>query len=150
MKILITGGAGFIGSHLVEELLSDENEILIFDNCLTGKKENLNFTGNFKFNVDDFGSENSLKEIEIFDPDICFHLAAQSSVVVSVEDPSLDFEHNILQPIKLIQVLLKSNCKKLVFTSSGGTIFGDLQLYLQLRKIMQTNQNRHMELLKKD
>ena len=125
MKILITGGAGFIGSHLVEELLSDENEILIFDNCLTGKKENLNFTGNFKFNVDDFGSENSLKEIEIFDPDICFHLAAQSSVVVSVENPSLDFEHNILQPIKLIQVLLKSNCKKLVFTSSGGTIFGE-------------------------
>ena len=125
MKILITGGAGFIGSHLVEELLSDENEILIFDNCLTGNKENLNFTGNFKFNVDDFGSENSLKEIEIFDPDICFHLAAQSSVVVSVEDPSLDFEHNILQPIKLIQVLLKSSCKKLVFTSSGGTIFGE-------------------------
>ena len=125
MKILITGGAGFIGSHLVEELLSDQNEILIFDNCLTGKKENLNFTGNFKFNVDDFGSENSLKEIEIFNPDICFHLAAQSSVVVSVENPSLDFEHNILQPIKLIQVLLKSNCKKLVFTSSGGTIFGE-------------------------
>ena len=125
MKILITGGAGFIGSHLVEELLSDQNEILIFDNCLTGKKENLNFTGNFKFNVEDFGSENSLKEIEIFNPDICFHLAAQSSVVVSVENPSLDFEHNILQPIKLIQVLLKSNCKKLVFTSSGGTIFGE-------------------------
>ncbi len=41
MKILVTGGAGFIGSHLVEELLSNENEILIFDNCLTGKKENL-------------------------------------------------------------------------------------------------------------
>ena len=49
MKILITGGAGFIGSHLVEALLSDENEILIFDNCLTGKKENLEFTGNYKF-----------------------------------------------------------------------------------------------------
>jgi UDP-glucose 4-epimerase len=125
MKILVTGGAGFIGSHLVEELLSNENEILIFDNCLTGKKENLNITGNFKFINDDFGSENSLIEIEKFDPDVCFHLAAQSSVVVSVENPALDFEHNILQPIKLIQVLLKSNCKKLVFTSSGGTIFGE-------------------------
>ena len=52
-------------------------------------------------------------------------MAAQSSVVVSVENPALDFEHNILQPIKLIQVLLKSNCKKFVFTSSGGTIFGE-------------------------
>ena len=125
MKILVTGGAGFIGSHLVEELLSNENEILIFDNCLTGKKENLDISGNFKFINDDFGSESSLEEIEKFDPDICFHLAAQSSVVISVEDPSLDFEHNILQPIKLIQVLLKSNCNKLVFTSSGGTIFGE-------------------------
>ena len=125
MKILVTGGAGFIGSHLVEELLSNEHEILIFDNCLTGKKENLEITGNFTFINDDFGSENSLEVIEKFDPDICFHLAAQSSVVVSVENPALDFEHNILQPIKLIQVLLKSSCKKLVFTSSGGTIFGE-------------------------
>ena len=125
MKILVTGGAGFIGSHLVEELLSNEHEILIFDNCLTGKKENLEITGNFTFINDDFGSENSLEVIEKFDPDICFHLAAQSSVVVSVENPALDFEHNILQPIKLIQVLLKSNCKKLVFTSSGGTIYGE-------------------------
>ena len=125
MKILITGGAGFIGSHLVEGLLSNENEILIFDNFLTGKKENLEFTGNFKFINDDFGSESSLEKIEKFDPDICFHLAAQSSVVVSVENPALDFEHNILQPIKLIQVLLRSSCKKLVFTSSGGTIFGE-------------------------
>ena len=125
MKILVTGGAGFIGSHLVEELLSNEHEILIFDNCLTGKKENLEITGNFTFINDDFGSENSLEEIEKFDPDVCFHLAAQSSVVVSVENPALDFEHNILQPIKLIHVLLKSNCKKLVFTSSGGTIYGE-------------------------
>ena len=125
MKILVTGGAGFIGSHLVEELIKNENKILIFDNCLTGKKENLDMKGNFKFINDDFGSENSLEEIERFNPDICFHLAAQSSVVVSVENPALDFEHNILQPIKLIQVLLKSNCKKFVFTSSGGTIFGE-------------------------
>ena len=125
MKILITGGAGFIGSHLVEDLLSNKNKILIFDNFLTGKKENLELTGSFEFINDDFGSESSLEKIEKFDPDICFHLAAQSSVVVSVENPALDFEHNILQPIKLIQILLRSNCKKLVFTSSGGTIFGE-------------------------
>ena len=77
-----------------------------------------------------------------------FHLAAQSSVVVTVENPALDFEHNILQPIKLIQVLLKSNCNKLVFTSSGGTIFGEPSIILQLRKIMQMSQSLRMELQK--
>ena len=56
MKILITGGAGFIGSHLLEELLSSDNEILVFDNFLTGKKENIEFEGNFKFIEDNFGT----------------------------------------------------------------------------------------------
>ena len=125
MKILVTGGAGFIGSHLVESLLSDGHELLIFDNFLTGKKENLSFDGNFKLVEDNFGSKNSLALLKNFDPEVCFHLAAQSSVVVSVQDPGLDFEHNILQPVKLLDALINSNCKKFVFTSSGGTIFGE-------------------------
>ena len=125
MKIIVTGGAGFIGSHLVESLLSDGHELLIFDNFLTGKKENLSFDGNFKLVEDNFGSKNSLALLKNFDPEVCFHLAAQSSVVVSVQDPGLDFEHNILQPVKLLDALINSNCKKFVFTSSGGTIFGE-------------------------
>lgn len=125
MKIIVTGGAGFICSHLVESLLSDGHELLIFDNFLTGKKENLSFDGNFKLVEDNFGSKNSLALLKNFDPEVCFHLAAQSSVVVSVQDPGLDFEHNILQPVKLLDALINSNCKKFVFTSSGGTIFGE-------------------------
>ena len=125
MKILITGGAGFIGSHLLEDLLSSDNEILVFDNFLTGKKENIEFEGNFKFIEDDFGTKNALNLIKEFNPQICFHLAAQSSVVVSVDDPLLDFEHNILQPVQLIKTLLSTDCSKFVFTSSGGTIFGE-------------------------
>ena len=125
MKILITGGAGFIGSHLLEELLSSDNEILVFDNFLTGKKENIAFKGNFKLIEDDFGTKNSLNLIKEFNPQICFHLAAQSSVVVSVDDPLLDFEHNILQPVQLIKTLLSTDCSKFVFASSGGTIFGE-------------------------
>ena len=125
MKIIVTGGAGFIGSHLVESLLNDSHELLIFDNYLTGKKDNLSFEGNFKLVEDDFGSKESLALIKNFDPEICFHLAAQSSVVVSLQDPSLDFEHNILQPIQLLNTLINSNCKKIIFTSSGGTIFGE-------------------------
>ena len=125
MKIIVTGGAGFIGSHLAESLLNDGHELLIFDNFLTGKKDNLSFDGNFRLVEDDFGSEDSLALIKNFDPEVCFHLAAQSSVVVSVQDPVLDFEHNILQPIQLLHTLINSNCKKFVFTSSGGTIFGE-------------------------
>ena len=106
-------------------MLNDSHELLIFDNYLTGKKDNLSFEGNFKLVEDDFGSKESLALIKNFDSEICFHLAAQSSVVVSVQDPSLDFEHNILQPIQLLNTLINSNCKKFIFTSSGGTIFGE-------------------------
>ena len=125
MKILITGGAGFIGSHLVEKLLVKNNEILIIDNLMTGKKENLSFEGNYELFIDDLGSEKSLDKITEFNPDVCFHLAAQASVVISVSNPSLDFDHNILQPILLLKTLLKTDCKKFVFSSSGGTIFGE-------------------------
>ena len=126
MRILVTGGAGFIGSHLVEELIkTKENSLLVIDNLLTGKKSNLDFNQDFELIIDELGSRSSLEKIQAFNPEICYHLAAQSSVVVSVEDPALDFEHNILQPIKLIQTLLKTDCKKFIFTSSGGTIFGE-------------------------
>ena len=125
MKILITGGAGFIGSHLVEKLLINNNEILIIDNLMTGKKENLSFEGNYELFIDDLGSEKSLNKIIEFNPDVCFHLAAQASVVISVSNPALDFDHNILQPILLLKTLLKTDCKKFVFSSSGGTIFGE-------------------------
>ena len=126
MRILVTGGAGFIGSHLVEELIkAKENSLLVIDNLLTGKKSNLDLNQDFELVIDELGSQSSLEKIQSFNPEICYHLAAQSSVVISVEDPALDFEHNILQPIKLIQTLLKTDCKKFIFTSSGGTIFGE-------------------------
>ena len=124
-KALVTGGAGFIGSHLVEELVKNNVKVLVVDNLLTGKKSNIDKLENVVAIYDDLGSDESLKIIETFNPDICFHLAAQSSVVISVEDPLLDFEHNLLQPIKLLQKLIHTDCKKFVFSSSGGTIFGE-------------------------
>ena len=124
-KALVTGGAGFIGSHLTEKLHQNNIEVLVVDNLLTGKKENLLSLDLENTIYGDIGSEETLKIIKNFNPDVCFHLAAQSSVVISVEDPLLDFEHNLLQPVQLIKTLLKTDCKQFIFTSSGGTIFGE-------------------------
>ena len=124
-KALITGGAGFIGSHLTEKLHQNNIEVLVVDNLLTGKKENLLSLDLENTIYGDVGSEETLKIIKNFNPDVCFHLAAQSSVVISVEDPLLDFEHNLLQPVQLIKTLLETDCKQFIFTSSGGTIFGE-------------------------
>ena len=124
-KALVTGGAGFIGSHLTEKLHQDNIEVLVVDNLLTGKKENLLSLDLENTIYADVGSEETLKIIKNFNPDVCFHLAAQSSVVISVEDPLLDFEHNLLQPVQLIKTLLETDCKQFIFTSSGGTIFGE-------------------------
>ena len=124
-KALVTGGAGFIGSHLTEKLHQNNIEVLVVDNLLTGKKENLLSLDLGNTIYGDVGSEETLKIIKNFNPDVCFHLAAQSSVVISVEDPLLDFEHNLLQPVQLIKTLLESDCKQFIFTSSGGTIFGE-------------------------
>ena len=122
---LVTGGAGFIGSHLTEKLHQNNIEVLVVDNLLTGKKENLLSLDLENTIYGDVGSEETLKFIKTFNPDVCFHLAAQSSVVISVEDPLLDFEHNLLQPVQLIKTLLETDCKQFIFTSSGGTIFGE-------------------------
>ena len=124
-KALVTGGAGFIGSHLAETLDQNNVEVLVVDNLLTGKKENLLSLDLENTIYGDVGSEETLKIIKNFNPDVCFHIAAQSSVVISVEDPLLDFEHNLLQPVQLIKTLLETDCKQFIFTSSGGTIFGE-------------------------
>lgn len=124
-KALVTGGAGFIGSHLAETLHQNNVEVLVVDNLLTGKKENVLSLDLENTIYGDIGSEETLKIIRNFNPDVCFHLAAQSSVVISVEDPLLDFEHNLLQPVQLIKTLLETDCKQFIFTSSGGTIFGE-------------------------
>ena len=124
-KALVTGGAGFIGSHLTEKLHQNNIEVLVVDNLLTGKKENLLSLDLENTIYGDVGSEETLNIIKNFNPDVCFHLAAQSSVVISVEDPLLDFEHNLLQPVQLIKTLLETDCKQFIFTSSGGTIFGE-------------------------
>ena len=124
MRILVTGGCGFIGSHLVEELIKQGHWVVVVDNLSTGKKENLNPKARF-YQIDIQDPEIS----QIFQkekPEVVFHFAAQIDVRKSVEDPMSDAKINILGSLNLIQDFIQvSGHKKFIFASSGGAIYGD-------------------------
>ncbi|PKP59614.1 MAG: UDP-glucose 4-epimerase, partial [Candidatus Altiarchaeales archaeon HGW-Altiarchaeales-2] len=123
--ILVTGGAGFIGSNLADELLKQGHSVKVLDNLTTGRMENLSNatkSGKFKFykgDLRDFDTK-ILKDVEII-----FHLAAQIDVRKSVENPVYDMDINIKGSINLIQQAINSNVKKIIYSSSGGAIYGE-------------------------
>jgi UDP-glucose 4-epimerase len=127
-KILVTGGAGFIGSHLVDALIERGHKVVVIDNLSTGKKENINKKAKF-YKIDIC----SPKIGEIFKkekPEIVFHFAAQINVRKSVENPLFDAKVNILGSLNVIQNFLKlrtSNFQlpKIIFASTGGAIYGE-------------------------
>jgi UDP-glucose 4-epimerase len=128
MRALVTGGAGFIGSHLVDELLDRGDEIAVVDDMSTGKRENL--TGALAR-----GAE--LHEIDIRDaarlrevvggwrPDIVFHLAAQMDVRKSIEDPAWDAGINVVGTINVLEASRLAGVHRVVNTSTGGAIYGE-------------------------
>jgi len=126
--ILVTGGAGFIGSNLVDGLLKQGYEVKVLDNLTTGRMENLSNaikSSKFKFykgDLRDFDKE-ILKDVEII-----FHLAAQIDVRKSVENPSYDMDINIKGSINLIQQAINSNVEKIIYSSSGGAIYGEPEI----------------------
>lgn len=123
MKILITGGAGFIGSHLVDELIKQKHSVAIIDNLSEGKKENINLKARFyKINIC-----NNLESIfRKENPEIIFHLAAQKNVRKSIEDPIKDARTNILGTLNILKHC--KNVKKFIFSSSGGAIYGNTKI----------------------
>lgn len=122
MKVLVTGGAGFIGSHVVEELVNHQYEVVLIDNLVTGSLDNL-FT-----NVEIYQLDINDPEVEyVFDkerPDYVIHLAAQVSVMASMKDPFLDFQTNAVGTVKLIALAKKYNVKNFVFASSAA-VYGE-------------------------
>lgn len=122
MKILVTGGAGFIGSHLVDAFIKKGHDVLIFDNLSTGKKENLNPKAKF-FNVDITSTE-AREIIKKEKPEVLDHHAAQINLRFSVEDPLTDAKSNILGFINLLEAG-KNIYKKVIFASTGGALYGD-------------------------
>jgi UDP-glucose 4-epimerase len=122
MKILVTGGAGFIGSNLVDALVAQGHEILVIDNLSSGQKEHLNQKA--KLYEADVSHQDISKIFETEKPEVIFHLAAQIDINKSVADPIWDAQQNILASINLLENAKKFGVKKFIFTSSAG-VYGD-------------------------
>ncbi|MCD6094580.1 SDR family oxidoreductase [bacterium] len=126
MKILITGGAGFIGSHLVDRLIKQNHKVVVVDNLSTGKKKNLNPKAKF-YKID----IRSPKISQIFErerPKIVFHFAAQIDLRKSIEDPIRDAKINILGSLNLLENCKRFRVKRFIFASTGGAIYGDAHI----------------------
>ena len=124
MKILVTGGAGFIGSNIVDELIEKKHKVVIVDNLATGNIRNVNKKAKFyKVSVCD-----KKKIDEIFKKekiDIVIHHAAQLDVRKSVADPCFDADVNIKGALNILEACKNTKVKKIIFASSGGTIYGE-------------------------
>jgi UDP-glucose 4-epimerase len=126
MKILITGGAGFIGSHLTDQLIKAGNEVIVVDNLSTGKEDNLNPKA--KFYKLDIRDSKIFNVFENEKPEMVFHYAAQIDIRKSTEDPIESANINILGTLNLLENCRKFGTKKIVFASSGGAIYGDAEI----------------------
>ena len=123
MNVLVTGGAGFIGSHVVDRFIREGHQVAVLDNLSTGKRKNVN------------------REVVLYKADICstrldrlfkrerpvviVHLAAQINVRESTDNPMFDANVNIIGTINLLQLAVKYGVQKVVFASSGGAVYGE-------------------------
>lgn len=123
-KILVTGGAGFIGSHLVDVLIEQDHEIIIIDDLSTGKKENINPKATFKeVNIVNFKDIKShFKEV-----DYVFHLAAMPRVQESIESPLATHEINITGSLNVLQAAKEAGVKRVIYSSSSA-VYGDVEI----------------------
>jgi UDP-glucose 4-epimerase len=125
LKILVTGGAGFIGSNLVDALVGLNHEVVVVDNLSSGLRRNLNPKARF-YEID-IRDKKLSAVFEQERPDIVDHHAAQIDVRKSGEDPVADAEANILGSLNLITNCVRSGVKRVVYASTGGAIYGDPQ-----------------------
>jgi len=126
-RAIVTGGAGFIGSHLVELLVDRDWQVLVVDDLSSGQMEHISAArrrGDVAVHVMDVRGREFAEVAVRFDPEIIFHLAAQSKVRSSVEDPVHDADVNVLGTINVLEAAQAARVRRVVFASSGGAIYG--------------------------
>ncbi|MDV8002275.1 NAD-dependent epimerase/dehydratase family protein [Rhodococcus sp. IEGM 1408] len=128
MRTLVTGGAGFIGSTLVDRLLAEGHEVTVVDDLSRGRLENLagarDAGERFVFHQLNLTDPTIVDVVAEAAPEIVFHLAAQIDVRLSVEDPVYDAEVNVVGTVRLAEAARRAGVRRIVFTSSGGSIYG--------------------------
>ncbi len=127
MKVVVTGGAGFIASHIVDAYLARGHEVHVFDDFSTGQKNNLN--GSATVHRIDIADGKVVKLIEALKPDALSHHAAQMDVRHSVADPTFDARVNILGFINLLEGCKSAGVKRVTFASSGGAVYGEQEVF---------------------
>lgn len=122
-RILITGGAGFIGSHVADRLVAAGHEVAVVDNLSTGRREFVPDAAQFfPYDIKDAKTYELILD---WRPQVIIHHAAQMSVQVSVGDPLLDARENILGSLNILQAAARVRVRKFIFASTGGAIYGD-------------------------
>ena len=124
VRILVTGGAGFIGSNVVDAYLAAGHEVAVLDNFSTGRQENVNRAAEVH-RVDLRDQPEVAKAVAAFRPEIVNHHAAQSEVPKSVADPAFDAEVNIVGGLNLLKACVDNGVKKVIFSSTGGALYGE-------------------------
>ncbi|WP_078431853.1 NAD-dependent epimerase/dehydratase family protein [Metabacillus halosaccharovorans] len=130
MKVLVTGGCGFIGSHIVDKLMDENHDVYVVDNLVTGNKNNVN--PNVPIMDCDINSELMEKVVQDFQPEAIIHQAAQVSVAHSINDMLYDESVNIHGSLKIIDLAKKYNVKKIVFASSAAVYGNPVSLPVEL------------------
>jgi UDP-glucose 4-epimerase len=128
VKSAVTGGAGFIGSHLVDALAARGDDVLVLDDFSSGKRENLEgalAAGVQVAELDVSDAQAMLQAIGDFEPESVFHLAAQIDVRRSMADPGFDARLNVLGTVNALEAAARAGTSKFVFTSTGGAIYGE-------------------------
>lgn len=127
MRIIVTGGAGFIGSHVADAYVAEGHEVMVIDNLSSGKKENVPAAA--RFVLCDVTSDTAVEAVRTFRPEIVNHHAAQINVRASVADPQFDAQVNILGTIRLLEASKQFGVRKFLFASSGGAGYGEQERF---------------------